>query len=400
MPKLSITDLLVKGKKVLVRVDFNVPLDAEGNITDDTRIIAALPTIRSVIERGGIPILMSHLGRPKGTASPQYSLAPIAKRLSELLDTQVIMAPDCVGPAVEQLVNESKPGQVVLLENLRFHRAEQYPDEDPSFAKNLSALGDCYVNDAFGTAHRPHMSVVKLPEAFPGNAAAGFLMQKEISFFEESLLNPEHPFYALIGGAKISTKIGVIRSLKEKVDALFIGGGMAYTFFKAQGIPIGNSIHDDAFLEEARNIIEDYASEGIPIYFPTDHVITDRIDNTAKIKIMDVSEGIPEGFIGVDIGPKTSEKYSRELLKAKTVFWNGPMGVFECPPFAKGTEFLARAIGKLSAVTVVGGGDSVAALRAVGEAENISHLSTGGGASLEFIEKGSLVGIDALTEVK
>lgn len=399
MSKLLITDLPVKGKRVLIRVDFNVPLDDEGKITDDTRIVAALPTIQSVIARGGIPILMSHLGRPKGNPSPKYSLAPVAKRLSELLNTRVIMASDCVGPAVEQLVKEAKEGEVVLLENLRFHLAEQHPEEEPSFAKRLAALGDCYVNDAFGTAHRAHASVVKVPEAFPGKAAAGFLMEKEISFLKEALLNPKRPFYALIGGAKISTKIGVLHSLKEKVNALFIGGGMAYTFFKAQGIPIGASIHDDAFLEEARDILQTYASAGIPIYLPIDHVITDRIDVTANIQTRDVSEGIPEGFLGVDIGPKTIEKYSKEISKAKTVFWNGPMGVFECLPFAKGTESLARVIGKLSAVTVVGGGDSVAALKAVGEAGNISHLSTGGGASLELIERGSLVGIDVLTDI-
>lgn len=396
--KLSITDLLIKNQKVLMRVDFNVPLDDQGNITDDTRIQASLPSIKYVLDNGGALILMSHLGRPKDKRVDALSLKPCAKRLSELLGKEVRMAPDCIGSEVEKMVQELKPGQVLLLENLRFHRGEEHPDEDPDFVKKLAKLGDVYVNDAFGTAHRAHASTTSVAYQFPGKAAAGFLLEKEIRFLGETLLNPKRPFYAILGGAKISTKIGVIESLLKKADAVLIGGGMAFTFLKAQGIAIGNSIHEDDFLDKAKELLAKKSKNGSRLLLPLDLVIADQVKEGATVKTIDRAAGIPEGFQGVDIGPKTIEAYSKELQGAATVLWNGPLGVFEVPEFAKGTDAIANVLVRLKATTIVGGGDSIAALQKAGLADRITHLSTGGGASLEYIEFGTLPGIEALSE--
>lgn len=395
--KLSLKDLQLNGKKVLMRVDFNVPMDKQGNITDDTRISTSLPSIRYVLENGGALILMSHLGRPKDKRVPELSLAPIAKHLSILLKKPVLMAPDCVGKDVESMAANLKPGQVMLLENLRFHRGEEHPDEDPEFVRSLAKLGDVYVNDAFGTAHREHASTATIAKFFPDAAAAGFLLEKEIDFLGNALRDPKRPFYAIIGGAKISTKIGVIQALLKKVDALLIGGGMAYTFFKAQGIEIGDSIHEDDLLDKAKEILNISKTSKAKLLLPKDNVIADALKEGAKQQIVEIKNGIPKGFQGVDIGPKTIQEYITLLQDAGTVLWNGPLGVFEVKSFAKGTNAVAKALGKTNATTIVGGGDSVAALQEAGLAKKISHISTGGGASLEYIEFGTLPGIEALT---
>jgi phosphoglycerate kinase len=393
MSKLSIVELPIKGKKVLMRVDFNVPLDKNQAITDDSRIQASLHSIKYVLEQGGALILMSHLGRPKEKRVPEMSLAPCAKRLSELLKKPVLMAPDCIGPDVEKMARDLKKGEILLLENLRFHRGEEHPEEDPEFVKQLAKLGDLYVNDAFGTAHRAHASTATITSYFPNKAAAGFLMEKEIKFLS-SLLNPKRPFCAIIGGAKISTKMGVLDSLMKKADALLIGGGMAYTFFKAQGIPIGDSIHEDDYLDKAKMILEN----GSGIFLPQDTVVADRLQEGAHKKIVKSREGVPSGFQGVDIGPETVKQFISEMKKAATVLWNGPLGVYEIKEFAIGTQAVAEAIAKLNATTIVGGGDSIAALQQAGVADQVTHVSTGGGASLEYIELGTLPGIEALSD--
>lgn len=400
MAKLLLNSLKLKEKKVLLRVDFNVPLDAQGNITDDTRIRAALPSIQYILEQGGSVILLSHLGRPKGAPSPQFSLAPCAKRLSELLQLPVTMAPDNTGPTVEQLAKNLKPGQVLMLENLRFNPAEEHPEKNPGFASELARLGDLYVNDAFGTAHRAHTSTTEIPKFFPGKAAAGFLMEKEMRFLGPLTQQPSRPFYALIGGAKISSKIGVLKSLLKKVDALFIGGGMAYTFFKAQGIEIGNSIHEDELLNQAKEILSLSRTNGVKLFLPLDNVIVQQLNAESPGRIVSTHEGIPSGWQGVDIGPKTIEQYIKALSRAATIFWNGPMGVFEISNFAVGTNALAHALAKMPATVMVGGGESVAAAEAAGVAKELAHISTGGGASLEYIEHGSLPGIDALSDAQ
>lgn len=397
--KLTLEDLRCQNKKVLLRVDFNVPLDKEGSIQDDSRIVASLPSIKHVLTQGGAVILMSHLGRPDGKKDPKLSLIPCANRLSELLGIPVIMAPDSVGKEVESLAKNLQPGQILMLENLRYHLAEENPAQDPSFAKQLANLGDLYVNDAFGTAHRKHSSTATITAYFPRKAAAGFLMQKEIQFLGSIIANPQRPFMALIGGAKISSKIGVLKSLLKKVDVLLIGGGMAYTFFKAQGLSIGDSIHEDSCLEAAKEIIKEAQKRNKLLLLPKDVVIASKLDNNTETKVIDLTtEGIPEGFQGVDIGPKTVQLFSNELKKAKTVFWNGPVGVFEIPFFAKGTEEIAKTLASLKAITIVGGGDSLSALKKLGLESKMTHLSTGGGASLEFIEFGKLPGIEALSE--
>lgn len=392
---LSVDQLDFQGRRVLVRVDFNVPLNEAGQISDDTRIRAALPTIKLILKGGGSVILMSHLGRPKGKKDPKFSLAPCARALSDLLGQNVPLAPDCVGPDVGTLANHLRPGEVLMLENLRFHPAEEKPDIDPSFAANLAKLGDLYVNDAFGTAHRRHSSIFTLPALFPGRAAAGLLLKKEIEFLGRHFIHPERPFYALIGGAKVSTKIGVLKSLLSKVDALFIGGGMAYTFFKAQGIPIGDSLCEESFLNEAKALLTE---KKVPIHLPSDVVIADRFAENASSRTIKIKEGIPSGWQGLDIGPETLAFWKQEMQKAGMVFWNGPFGVFEMPPFAKGTQEMARALAHLPAVTIVGGGDSVSAINQLHLADHFSHISTGGGASLEFIERGTLPGVKALTD--
>lgn len=396
--KLSLKDLALSGKKVLMRVDFNVPLDKSHHIIDDSRLKAAIPSIQYILDQGGAVILMSHLGRPTESRIPDFSLAPCGRRLSELLKKPVIMAPDCIGKTTQELVSQLKPGQILLLENLRFHRGEENPEENPSFARQLASLADFYVNDAFGSAHRAHASIVDITSYFPNKAAAGLLMEKEIEFLGPALLNPQKPLYAIIGGAKISTKIGVIKTLLTKVDALFIGGGMSYTFMKAQGISIGSSIHEDLFLEEAKAILKMIKGSSCKLFLPIDIVVADRFSNNADIQIVDFKNGIPAGYQGMDIGPKTIELYLNELKNAATIFWNGPVGVFEFSNFAKGTNCIAQGLAKLPAVTIVGGGESVAAIQAAGVSDKITHISTGGGASLEFIEFGQLPGIEALSD--
>lgn len=398
--KLSLRDLDVKGKKVLMRVDFNVPLDKTGAISDDTRIRASLPSIQEVLDRGGSVILMSHLGRPKEKKTAEFSLAPCAKRLSELLNTPVIMAEDCVGKEVEAQAKKLQPGQVLLLENLRFHKGEEHPNQDPTFTKQLADLGDAYVDDAFATAHRKHASTYEVPKFFVGKAAAGFLMEREIEFLGELVLHPQRPFCAIIGGAKISTKIGILKALLKKVDVVLIGGAMAYTFMKALGHPIGDSLFEEEFLEEAKEILEASKKGKAKLILPVDHVIANELEETAFTRIVDNTQGIPAGFRGVDIGPKTIEEFFVALKKASTIFWNGPMGVFEIAKFATGTTAIAEILANSPATTVVGGGDSIAALQNAGVIDQITHVSTGGGASLEFIEYGTLPGIDVLSEEK
>ncbi len=396
MARLPLKDLPLKGKKVLIRVDFNVPIDKNAMITDDSRIIESLPTIKYVLEQGGFPILMSHLGRPKGKPATEFSLYPCAKRLSLLLGRPVIMAPDCVGPKVEELVKKMKPEETLLLENLRFHQGEEKPGDEPGFVEGLAKLGDVYINDAFGTAHRQHASTYHIVDYFQGNAAAGFLLEKEIEFLGEALLKPKRPFYAVIGGAKVSTKIGVVRSLVRKIDLLLIGGAMAYTFLKAKGMSIGNSLYEPDFIDTAKAIMASFDKAGVRLLLPVDHVIVPNLESTQPPKLVDSKMGIPDGWMGVDIGPKTIELFSQELVNAKTIFWNGPMGIFEKKQFAVGTKALAEAMTEGKGTKIVGGGDSVAAVRQLNLVHQFDHLSTGGGASLEYIEFGSLPGVEAL----
>jgi phosphoglycerate kinase len=388
MNKLDLRDLSLKGQRVLMRVDFNVPLE-KGKISDDSRIRAAVPAIEYILNHGASLILMSHLGRPKGS-EPEFSLKPCGERLSELLKKPVQMATDCIGPVVESMASKLQPGQILLLENLRFHSGEEAPGQDPSFAASLAKLGTCYVNDAFGTAHRAHASTAAITRFFPGKSAMGFLMEKEIVALSPLLSNPSRPFYAIMGGAKISSKIGVIKTLLKKVDGLFIGGGMFFTFLKADGIEVGKSICEDPIA------VRDLPKE--KLHLPIDIVIADRFSNDADKQIIMARNGIPEGWQGMDIGPKTISEWSKLLPKAATLFWNGPLGVFEMENFAKGTRAIAELLAKSKAKTIVGGGDSIAAIEQMGLAKEFTHLSTGGGASLEFIEFGHLPGIDALSE--
>lgn len=393
---LHLNDLPLKDKRVLLRVDFNVPLDKEENIVDDTRIKASLPTINYILERGGKVILMSHLGRPTSLKESHLSLKKIGQRLEVLLGEKVIFSPDCIGPQVEALSREIKPSTVLLLENLRFYEAEEKPSKDPQFAKNLAMLGDLYVNDAFATAHRYHSSTAEIAKYFSGKKAPGFLMDKEIKQLSYLIQDPQRPFYALVGGSKISTKLGILKALLEKVDALFIGGGMAYTFMKAQHISIGHSIYEEDLVQAALDILELGHKKNIPIYLPIDFVVAKSPQDISSIKIVTRNEGIEEGYEGLDIGPKTIYQWQNFLKNAKTLFWNGPMGVFEVPAFAKGSNGLAEFFGASKALTVVGGGDSIAAIKALHLEDQIDHLSTGGGAALEFIEFGTLPGIEAL----
>lgn len=397
--KLNIDDLPIYGNRILMRVDFNVPLDKNLRITDDTRISAALHSIKYVLEEGGSLVLMSHLGRPKGVKTPALSLKPCADHLSEMLGVPVAMAPDCIGEEVHGMVQELREGQVLLLENLRFHSAEEHPDQDPAFAKELAEFGTLYVNDAFGTSHRSHSSTVAITKYFPGKAAAGFLLEKEIRFLGKTLTEPKRPFYAIIGGAKISSKLGVLKSLLKKVDALFIAGGMAYTFFKAQGIEIGESIHEEDLIPQAKELLELAEKEGKKIFLPIDHVIAQSLTETAAAQVLPVSKGIPLGYQGVDIGPKTLDLFTEKLSNGKTILWNGPVGIFEIAQFSTGTRELAKTIANLDATTIVGGGDSAAALQAAGYADRISHISTGGGATLDYIEFGTLPAIEALSDL-
>jgi phosphoglycerate kinase len=395
MTKLTLQDLPLAGKKVLIRVDYNVPLNKDGSIADDTRIKESLPTIQKALHDGAAVILMSHLGRPQSKNDVQFSLGICAKRLSQLIAAPVFFATDCVGKDVDKMVQELKGGQVLLLENLRFYRAEENPSLDPNFARELAKGIDYYVNDAFAAAHRAHSSISVIEQYFPGRAAMGLLIGKEIQFLEPLLKNPKHPFYVIIGGAKVSSKIGVLKSLVRHVDAFFIGGGMGLTFLKAQGMEMGASTIEVTLLDEARNFIQ-IARE--KIYLPVDLVIADQFRNDATYKTLTLPESIPAGWIGMDIGPATVQKWSEHLKNASTIFWNGPLGVYEFPHFARGTEGIAQNLAGLKATTIIGGGDSVAAIKTLGLGEKFTHLSTGGGASLEYLEKGHLPGIDALDE--
>jgi len=395
MSKATVRDIDVKGKRVLVRVDFNVPLDDEGRITDDTRIRAALPTVKYLLDRGAKVILASHLGRPKGQRKDEFSLAPVAMRLEELLKQSVRKLDDCVGDQVKAAVASMKNGDIVLLENLRFHQEEEANDE--GFAKALAALADIYVNDAFGTAHRAHASTAGVAEFLPG--VAGFLMEKEIDVMGKALSAPERPFVAILGGAKVKDKVGVISNLIEKVDSLIVGGGMAYTFLKAKGLEIGKSIVDLEKLGLAKELMEKAKAMGVTFLLPVDVVVADRFAEDADVKVVGVSE-IPQDWQALDIGPKTREEFSQEIAEAKTVVWNGPMGVFEMKPFAEGTRRIAQALADSEAVTIVGGGDSAAAIEEMGFADKMTHVSTGGGASLEFLEGKVLPGVAALMDKK
>lgn len=393
MEKKTLKDFATAGKAVFVRADFNVPMDGDGNITDDTRIRAALPTIQYLQEQGAKIILASHLGRPKGQFNPKYSLAPVAARLSKLLGTEVIMAKDCVGDEVKSEIAKLQNGQVLLLENVRFYAEEE--KNDPAFAAKLAELAEIYINDAFGTAHRAHASTEGIARMLP--AGAGFLMQKEIEIMGKALANPERPFVAIIGGAKVSDKIAVIDNLLEKADCLIIGGGMANTFLKAQGYALGASLVEDDKLELASRLLAKAKERKVDFLLPTDVVVADKFAADANNKVVDVTE-IPEGWMALDIGPASIERFSRAVASAKTVVWNGPMGVFEMDAFAKGTQAVAQTLASSSAVSIVGGGDSVAAVEKAGIADKISHISTGGGASLEFLEGKALPGVVALQD--
>ncbi len=397
MNKLSIDQLELNGKRVLVRVDFNVPLTADGEVRDDLRIRAALPTINKIMTDGGKAVLMSHLGRPKGERKPEFSLNPVAGHLAQLLGGDVKFAFDCIGPEVESQVDRLKSGECLLLENLRFHSGET--ENDPVFAQALSRLGDVYVNDAFGTAHRAHASTEGVTRYFE-QRAAGYLMMKELEYLGKALEAPRRPFVAILGGAKISGKIEVIKNLLPKVDTLIVGGGMAFAFFKAKGGEIGDSLFESDTLTIAQEALKLGKSTGTEILLPADTVVGDKYDPNAQVKVMPAGE-IAEGWQGLDIGPETIELFKQKILKARTIVWNGPMGVFEMAPFVHGTKAVAEALAEataLGATTIVGGGDSAAAVKQFGLSEKISHISTGGGASLEFLEGKELPGVVALSD--
>uniref|UniRef100_A0A7V3E7R0 Phosphoglycerate kinase n=1 Tax=Ignavibacterium album TaxID=591197 RepID=A0A7V3E7R0_9BACT len=397
MNKLTIDKVELKSKRVLVRVDFNVPLDENLNITDDTRIVESLPTIKKIIAEGGKAILMSHLGRPKGGPNPKYSLKPTAKRLGELLGKEVNLAPDCIGDEVKAMVNQMKDGDVLILENVRFHPEEE--KNDPEFAKQLAELGDVYINDAFGSAHRAHASTEGVTK-FIKVSAAGYLMQKELEYLGAAVSNPKRPYVAILGGAKISGKIDVINNLLDKVDTMIIGGGMAFTFFKAQGKEIGKSLLEEEKIQLAKEVLEKVKSTGVKFLLPVDVVVAAEFNNDSPASVVGV-DAIPSDKMGLDIGPETIKLFRDEILKAKTVVWNGPMGVFEFDNFAKGTFAIAEALAEATSngvVTVVGGGDSAAAIAKAGLKDKVSHVSTGGGASLEFLEGKILPGVAALND--
>jgi phosphoglycerate kinase len=399
MDKKTVRDLALNGKRVLMRVDFNVPLDGE-TVTDDTRIRAALKTIEHVLGEGASLVLMSHLGRPKGEVKPEFSLKPAAAKLSELLGKPVAFAPDCVGAEVKAMADALQPGEVLLLENLRFHPEEEGKEVEPeaqeAFAAQLAELGDVYVNDAFGTAHRAHASMAVVTKQID-ECAAGFLLEKEIEYLGKAVANPEKPFVAVIGGAKISGKIDVLRNLADKVDTIIVGGGMAYTFYVAKGIPIGNSLVEEEKVDLAKETIELLAAKGVKLMLPVDHVVADAFSADANVKTVD-EDGIEDGWMALDVGPRTCDLFAAELANAKTVVWNGPMGCFEMAPFAAGTMNIAKVVAETDCVSIIGGGDSVSAVNKSGLADQMSHISTGGGASLEFLEGKALPGITALSE--
>ena len=392
--KKSVKDIDIQGKKVLVRVDFNVPVDSEQNITDDRRIVAALPTITYLVDQGCKVILCSHFGRPKGKRVDSMSLAPAAKRLSELLGRDVKMLNDSVGPEVEKAVASMASGDVAVLENVRFYAEEEANDLE--FAKKLAAVAEIFVNDAFGTAHRAHASTVGVTSFLP--AVAGFLVQKEIEIMGKALSDPERPFIAILGGAKVSGKIDVMTNLLDKVDTLVVGGGMSYTFLKARGYSIGNSLLEEDKLDVAREVEKKAKEKGVKLLLPVDNVIADAFSADANRKVVDAGN-IPDGWEGLDIGPKTVELFANEIKSAKTVIWNGPVGAFEMAPFAEGTRAVAEALAQADVISIVGGGDSAAAVEQMGFADKMTHVSTGGGASLEFLEGKELPGIAALQDV-
>jgi phosphoglycerate kinase len=396
MNKKTIDDVLLKGKRVLLRVDFNVPMKGS-KVTSDTRIVESLPTIKKIINDGGRAILMSHLGRPKGKPTPEFSMKPVSARLSELLGKPVKFAPDCIGPEVAKMVSALNDGDMLLLENLRFYAEEEANDE--KFSKELSALGDVYVDDAFGSAHRAHASTQGVTR-FLQPAVAGYLMKKELDYLSRAISNPARPYVAILGGAKISGKIDVIQNLMNIVDSLLIGGGMMFTFYKAQGLEIGNSLLEADKVDLAKRILDDSKKRGVRLLFPVDCVVVEKVDNNSPKKVMPVNQ-IPKGWAGVDIGPETVRQFTNELRSAKTVVWNGPMGIFEMENFSAGTFAIARALADITrsgATTIVGGGDSASAIKKAGVAKAVSHVSTGGGASLEFLEGKALPGVAALND--
>jgi phosphoglycerate kinase len=400
MSKLSIRDLPLSNHRVLMRVDFNVPLE-DGRVMDDTRVRETLPTIEYALRRGARLVLVAHLGRPKGKPNPKMSLKPVAERLRMLLDKDLApgenvgFCPDCVGPEAEEMAGKLEQGQTLLLENLRFHPEEEANDE--KFSKQLASLADFYVNDAFGTAHRAHASTVGVTK-FVKKSAAGLLMEKELQYLGKALQHPERPFIAILGGAKVSDKIDVIRNLMNKVDALIIGGGMAFTFLKAQGEPVGKSLVEEDKIDLARQLLQQAKTHRMKFLLPVDHVVADKIDANAAVQTV---SRIPANLMALDIGPKTVELFVKEIAGARTIVWNGPMGVVEVAPFAKGTFKIAQAVAEnAGATSIVGGGDSVSAVHAAGVADKITHISTGGGASLEFLEGKKLPGVEALTDKK
>ncbi|MEL7431936.1 MAG: phosphoglycerate kinase [Chlamydiota bacterium] len=398
MNKLSLQDLPLKGRRVLMRVDFNVPLNQDGSIADDARIVAALTSIQYILSQGASLVLMSHLGRPKGKKDPRLSLKVVADRLSTLIKKPVLMAEDCIGPATEKMAESLQPQEILLLENLRFHAAEEHPEIDPSFAVKLGKLGNLFVNDAFGTSHRKHASTYEVPKLFRGESATGFLVDKEIAFLGNVIETPKRPFFAMIGGAKISTKLGLIQNLIDKVDGLFIGGGMAYTFLRASGQKTGDSLVEEDQLSNAREIMKTAAAKAVKLWLPSDIIIADAFAETAKTQIISGKDPIPDGWQGMAVGPKTCSDWQEALTSAQTIFWNGPLGAFELPPFAATTFEMASFLAASPATTIVGGGDSVSAINQLGLAGQFTHISTGGGASLELIELGHLPSIDILTD--
>ncbi|MEX1121045.1 MAG: phosphoglycerate kinase [Balneolales bacterium] len=396
MAKLTLNDIDVNGKKVVMRVDFNVPIK-DGKIGDDNRIQKALPSIRHVIKNNGLLILLSHLGRPKGKPDEEFSLKPVGEHLKTLVDTEVFFGSDCIGPEAQKAVSQADYGQIVLLENVRFHEGET--KNDPDFSKQLASLGEVFVNDAFGSSHRAHSSVAGITD-YLQPAAAGYLLEREIDYLQSSVQDPERPFVAIIGGAKVSDKIGVIENLISKVDSIIIGGGMTYTFFKAMGLPVGNSLVEEDKVDLAGELMKTAKNNNVNILLPLDSVVAKEFNNDAENKVVP-QDGIEDGWMALDIGPKSSELFGDEIRNAKTVIWNGPMGVFEMDNFAKGTFAIAGAMSTATengAITIIGGGDSASAIKKAGLEENVSHVSTGGGASLEYLEGKVLPGIQVLTE--
>lgn len=395
MKRLSIQNLFLSEQRVLLRVDFNVPLQKDGIIIDDTRIKLATTSIEYIVSQRGKLILLSHLGRPRGVVDPNLSLSPCAKQLSKLIQRPVKLAPDCIGVKVSQIVRKMKPSDIVLLENLRFHRQEENP-HNGDFASCLAKLGDCYVNDAFATSHRAHSSITLLPTLFPGKAAAGFLMEKEIATLSPLITSPKRPFHIIVGGSKVRTKINVLYSLLDKIDCIYLGGAMAFTFLKAQGHDVGDSYYDEVSIPRACNLLALCREKMVRVYLPEDVIVTASTQSKSRVV---PSTKIKSGWMGLDIGPNTVAIWSSALGKASTIFWNGPLGVWERDEFSRGTRDLARALSTLSSTTVAGGGDLTAALRHFQLAKKFSYISTGGGASLEFLQQGHLPGIDALSPV-